>query len=150
MDFQWWVHPMGAAKRITSIWPVPRAGGFVPGSRSPGCAHHGREPVVALLGRISHSRSMPNTTSVPPVSKTAHWIGYAMSALPVFALVMSGAMKVMKTKEVLQGFTHFGYPESTIVPLGITEFVITVIYLIPGTSVLGAILISGYMGGAIA
>jgi DoxX-like family len=93
---------------------------------------------------------MPNTTSVSPVSKTARWIGYAMSALPVFALVMSGAMKVMKTKEVLQGFTHFGYPESTIVPLGITEFVITLIYLIPGTSVLGAILISGYMGGAIA
>jgi len=73
-----------------------------------------------------------------------------MSALPVLALVMSGVMKIMKTKEVLQGFAHFGFPEATIVPLGFVEIACAVIYLIPGTSILGAILITGYMGGAIA
>jgi DoxX-like family len=93
---------------------------------------------------------VPNTTPLTPVSKAARWTGYVMSALPVLAFVMSGVMKIKKTKEVIEGFAKFGYPETTIIPLGITEIVITVLYLVPGTSVLGAILISGYMGGAVA
>jgi hypothetical protein len=57
-------------------------------------------------------------------------------------------MKLMKPAPVLQGFVHLGIPENLIVSLGILEIVCTVIYLIPRSSVLGAILLTGYLGGA--
>jgi hypothetical protein len=88
--------------------------------------------------------------SEPSVSKKALWTGFIMSALPVLALVMSGVMKITKPAPVLQGFVHFGYPESTVIPLGVTEIACTALYLIPQTSILGAILVTGYLGGAIA
>jgi hypothetical protein len=73
-----------------------------------------------------------------------------MSALPVLALVMSGVMKLMKPAPVLQGFAHFGYQEAAVIPLGILEIGCTVLYVIPQTSILGAILVTGYLGGAVA
>ena len=93
---------------------------------------------------------MPDEASLPPVSKKARWIGYALSGLPVVALVASGVMKLAKPPSLVQGFIRFGFAESAIAPLGVVELVITVLYLIPRTSVLGAILITGYFGGATA
>jgi hypothetical protein len=84
------------------------------------------------------------------VSKAALWTGYVLSALPVLMLLMSGVMKLMRPPSVVEGFVHFGYRENIIVPLGILEIVCTVIYLIPRTSLLGAILVTGYLGGATA
>jgi len=93
---------------------------------------------------------MQTTTPTPPVSKAALWTGYVLSALPVLMLLMSGVMKLMRPPSVVEGFVHFGYRENIIVPLGILEIVCTVIYLIPRTSLLGAILVTGYLGGATA
>jgi hypothetical protein len=93
---------------------------------------------------------MDSDPSPPSVSKAALWTGCAMSALPVLALVMSAVMKLMKSAPVLQGFAHFGYQEGTIIPLGIVELGCAVLYVIPQTSILGAILCTGYLGGAIA
>jgi hypothetical protein len=90
------------------------------------------------------------TTQTAPVSKSVLWAGYIMSALPALLLIFSAIMKLMKPQPVLDGFTHYGYPEKMIIPLGIVELVCTVIYLIPCTSVLGAILLTGYLGGAVA
>jgi hypothetical protein len=84
------------------------------------------------------------------VSKKAMWTGYVMSALPVLALVMSAVMKFMKPAPVVQGFAHLGYLESAAFNLGVLEIACTVVYLIPQTSVLGAILLTGYLGGATA
>jgi hypothetical protein len=61
----------------------------------------------------------------------------------------SAAMKFVGGAEVKEGMAHLGLPESMTIPLGILEAACTVIYLIPATSVLGAILLAGYMGGAI-
>jgi hypothetical protein len=61
----------------------------------------------------------------------------------------SAAMKFVGGAEVKEGMAHLGLPESMVIPLGILEAACTVIYLIPATSVLGAILLAGYMGGAI-
>jgi hypothetical protein len=88
------------------------------------------------------------TTQPAPVSKTALWTGYIMSALPVLLLLFSGIMKLAKPAPVTQGFAHFGFPDNLILPLGIVELACTVIYVIPRTSVLGAILLTGYLGGA--
>lgn len=71
-----------------------------------------------------------------------------MSALPVLMLVMSAVMKFAKPQPVVESFAHLGIPETLALPLGILELVCTVIYLVPRTSVLGAILLTGYLGGA--
>jgi hypothetical protein len=59
-------------------------------------------------------------------------------------------MKLMRPEAVVQAFVHSGFPESTLTGIGILELVCTLIYVIPRTSVLGAILLTGYMGGATA
>lgn len=73
-----------------------------------------------------------------------------MSALPVLLLLFSGVMKLMKPASIVEGFARFGYPESLILGIGILELACTVVYIIPRTSILGAILLTGYLGGAIA
>jgi hypothetical protein len=85
-----------------------------------------------------------------PTSKKMLWAGYIISVLPALMLVFSAVMKLMKPKEVVEGFTHLGWPDRLALPLGILELTCVVIYLIPRTAVLGAILLTGYLGGAIA
>jgi hypothetical protein len=70
--------------------------------------------------------------------------------LPVLMLLMSAGMKFAKGPEVMEGMAKFGYPESTILGIGIAEVACTVLYVIPRTSVFGAILLTGYLGGATA
>jgi hypothetical protein len=65
-------------------------------------------------------------------------------------LLFSAVMRLMKPSAVLQGFAHFGCPESLIVGIGILEISCTIVYLIPRTSVLGAILVTAYLRGATA
>jgi hypothetical protein len=93
---------------------------------------------------------MSQVTSVSPVSKGARWTSYVLSALPVLALGMSGVMKIMKPAPVLKGFADSGFSEAALNPLGVLEIACAVLYLIPSTAVLGAILVTGYMGGAVA
>lgn len=88
-------------------------------------------------------------TSTPPVSKAARWTSYVLSAIPVFMLLMSGVMKVQNTNpDVVKGFA--AWPAGSAVLVGVLELTCTVIYLIPRTAVLGAILLAGYLGGAVA
>ena len=86
----------------------------------------------------------------PPVSKKALWIGYVMSALPVLLFLFSGVMKLLRPPDVLKGFTHLGFPETLALGLGILEIACTIVYVVPRTAVLGAILLTGYLGGATA
>ena len=73
-----------------------------------------------------------------------------MSALPVLILLASAAAKHSHAKGVEEGFAQFGWPAGMLNGLGILEAACVVIYLIPATSVLGAILLTGYLGGATA
>jgi hypothetical protein len=84
------------------------------------------------------------------VSKGALWTGRVMSALPALFLLFDGAMKLVKPDFVVEATVRLGYPESVILPLGVVLLACTVLYLVPGTSVLGAILLTGYLGGAVA
>jgi hypothetical protein len=93
---------------------------------------------------------MQPTAQAAPVSKKMLWTGRILSAIPVLMLLISGGMNLMKPPAVVQGFTHFGYAESVIIPLGIVALACMVLYAIPRTSVLGAILMTGYLGGATA
>jgi DoxX-like family len=73
-----------------------------------------------------------------------------MSALPSLFLLFDGIMKLFNPEFVAKATVQPGYPESVIVPLGILLTVCTVLNLIPHTAVLGAILLTGYLGGAVA
>jgi len=82
-------------------------------------------------------------------SRKIVWVGRVISVLVLLLFAMSAFMKFMGGAEVMQGMAHLGLPESLIVPLGILEISCVVIYAIPTTSVLGSILLTGYIGGAI-
>lgn len=77
------------------------------------------------------------------------WVGRVVSVLVSLVFAVSAFMKVKGGVEVMQGMAHLGLPESLLVPLAILEVSCVVIYLIPATSISGAILLTGFIGGAI-
>ena len=86
----------------------------------------------------------------PPVSKKMLWAGRIVSALPALFLLMDAVMKFFKPPVVVETTVKLGYPESTIIGMGIVLLISTILYMIPRTAVLGAILLTGYLGGAVA
>jgi hypothetical protein len=78
------------------------------------------------------------------------WAGRIMSALAILFLVVDGAAKVVKLRPVAEGSAQLGYPESTVAGIGIVLLACTLLYGIPRTSILGAVLLTGYLGGAVA
>lgn len=93
---------------------------------------------------------MPTDTNSSPLSKKMLWAGYIMAAVPVLLLLMSGVMKVMNPPFVIEGFVRLGYSENLALGIGIVELLCVVLYVVPQTAVLGAILLTGYLGGATA
>jgi hypothetical protein len=85
-----------------------------------------------------------------PVGKAALWTARVSSTLPALFLLLDAAMKLVKPGFVVEATGGLGFPESVIVPLGIVLAGCTILYLIPRTAALGAILLTGYLGGAIA
>ena len=91
-----------------------------------------------------------SAASAVPTSRKMLWIGRVISALPVLLMLFSAVMKLVKAAPVIQGFPRYGYPESLIVTIGVLELLSCIVYLIPSTAVLGAILMTAYLGGATA
>ena len=84
-------------------------------------------------------------------SKARLWAGRVLSALPVLMLLFSASVKLSQKPEMVTAFTEkFGFPAGTLVPIAIVEILVAVVYAIPRTAVLGAILVTGYLGGAVA
>jgi hypothetical protein len=75
-------------------------------------------------------------------------VGRVISGLVSLPFLLSAFLKLKDGPEVTKGIAHLGIPESLVLPLSILELTCVVIYLIPATSVLGAILLTGYIGGA--
>jgi hypothetical protein len=78
------------------------------------------------------------------------WAGRILSGLAVLFMIFDGVIHILKISPVVEAFGQLGFPLSTAVALGIVELVCVALYAIPRTSVLGAILLTGYLGGAIA
>jgi hypothetical protein len=104
---------------------------------------------MAMQSELAPSVPGQQAPAVTP-SKKLLWAGRVMSTLPVLMLLMSAAMKFARPPEVVEGFQKLGYSEDLANGLGILELACTVIYVIPQTAVLGAILLTGYLGGATA
>lgn len=92
--------------------------------------------------------SEPSSTAT--VSRARLWTGRVLSTLAVLFLAMDGVMKLIKPDVVVQGTVVLGFPESTITGTGIALLACVLIYVIPRTTLLGAILLTGYLGGAVA
>ena len=93
---------------------------------------------------------MATISQTDPDSKPIILVGWIIGIVPVAFLVMTGVTKLLRPDLFVVGFTRFGYDLSVIRPLGVVQLVCTILYLFPRTAVLGAVLFTGYMGGAIA
>ena len=92
----------------------------------------------------------PRGAADAPSSRVQRWAGWFLGVVPCLLLLFSAVMKLARHPEVIKGFADLGWPDRLAVPIGVVELVSTIIYLVPQTAVLGAILLSGYLGGAMA
>jgi len=82
--------------------------------------------------------------------RTTSWTGRILSTVVVLFMAFDGVIHVLKPAPVAEAFARLGYPIGTSVALGILELAITALYAIPRTAALGAVLLTGYLGGAVA
>ena len=87
---------------------------------------------------------------VPDITRAQQWTGRVLSGIPVLFLAMDATMKVLQMPVAIEGTKKVGYPAGVVFVLGVVQLVCLAAYLIPRTRVLGAILLTGYLGGAVA
>ena len=104
----------------------------------------------AVANPIEPARPLQPARAPAPVGKAALWSGRVVGTLPALFLLLDAAMKLVKPGFVVEATGDLGFPESVIVPLGIVLAGCTILYLSPRTAALCAILVTGYLGGAIA
>ena len=92
---------------------------------------------------------MSSTRNSKPVTR-AVLAGRIISAVPVLFLIFDSSIKLMNITPVTESFTRLGYRSSIAVGIGLLELVCLTVYVIPRTSILGAIILTGYLGGAVA
>jgi hypothetical protein len=98
----------------------------------------------------SNESSVGRALSLSP-SRRQLWAGRILSLLPIAALLFSASLKLSHAAGFVGAWTgHLGYAESALAPIGVLELACAVLYVVPRTAVLGAILLTGYLGGAIA
>jgi hypothetical protein len=96
---------------------------------------------------LNYSSTVTDEPARP--SRGALWTGRVLSGLVVAFLLMDGVMKLIQPEVVKKGTTELGFPLSSILPLGVILILSTLLYAFPKTAVLGAILLTGYLGGAV-
>ena len=85
-----------------------------------------------------------------PIPKARLWISYILQGLIVLMFLMGAVFNLLQTEQAVEGATQLGYPKSSVPILGIILLISTVLYILPKTSGLGAILLTGWLGGAVA
>ncbi|HMR58534.1 MAG: DoxX family protein [Cytophagales bacterium] len=83
-------------------------------------------------------------------TKTVRWISYSMSGLVIMFMLMDSIMKFVKPAEVIEGTLALGFTEDHLIIIGSLGLTSTLLYILPPTSILGAVLLTGYFGGAMA
>ena len=92
----------------------------------------------------------PAALETPSSSSAAKWTGRVLSSVAVLFLLFDAIVKVMQLPVAVEGTKKLGYPVTVILTLGIVQLICVALYVIPRTSFLGAILWTGYLGGAVA
>jgi DoxX-like family len=104
------------------------------------------------MEQVMSSQVFPTLADTAPVSRSALWSGRVVSGLVIVFLLFDGAIKLVPWPVVTETMDRMGYGSSETLArsLGLITLVCTVLYAVPPTSILGAILLTGYLGGAIA
>ena len=84
------------------------------------------------------------------ITRARRWTGLGISGIAVLFLGFDILGKLLRVAPVVEGTAQLGFPETAILPIGALLLVCTAAYLIPRTAILGAVLLTGYMGGAVA
>jgi len=90
------------------------------------------------------------STQAAPTSKAMLWTGRVISGLVVVFMLFDSTLHILKPPQVVEAFARIGFPERLSVCIAVAALVSALLYAIPRTSVLGAILLTGYLGGAVA
>jgi hypothetical protein len=93
---------------------------------------------------------MQTATQAAPTPKAMLWTGRIVSAVSALFLLMDGVMKLFKPGFVVEANHRLGFPDWSIVVLGFLLLACLAVYVVPQTAILGAILLTGYLGGAVA
>lgn len=93
---------------------------------------------------------MPTDAEVTSHSSGPFWTGWVISGLVILFMIFDGVAKIMQIAPVLEATQRLGIPPHTVVGIGLVLLICTFIYAIPQTAVLGAILLTGFLGGAVA
>lgn len=96
------------------------------------------------------STTLLETSADTPRPGARVWAGRVLTGLSALFFLMDGVMKLFKPPVVVESTVQLGYPESAIVGIGIVLLVCTLLYLVPRTAGVGAVLLTGYLGGAVA
>jgi hypothetical protein len=91
----------------------------------------------------------PATLDAAPVGRTGRRVGSALTVLVALFLLLDAVTKLMRLQTVVDATVQMGFPASTVPVIGATLLVCLVLYLVPRTAVLGAVLLTGYLGGAV-
>lgn len=97
----------------------------------------------------SSLNSSLNSNSVTE-SNARLWVGRILTAIPILFLAVDAVMKLIRSAPATQGMVQLGYPDGVTRAIGVVLLICVVLYAVPRTSVLGAILLTGYLGGAVA
>src|SRR5262245_1690740 len=113
-------------------------------------AHAWRFRRLRFHGDITMQPVMQAIKQTPTPSKGKLWTGRVLSGLVIAFLLMDTVRKLLKVQAAIDGTVELGYRESVLVPLGIVLLLCTLLYAIPRTAILGGVLLTGYLGGAVA
>ena len=105
---------------------------------------------TTTTGTLDRDAADLRSESSATPSQGALWTGRVLSAIAVLPLLLGAVMSIARPPMVVENTIKSGYAEKLILPLGITNLACTLLYLFPRTAVLGAILLTGYLGGATA
>jgi hypothetical protein len=108
------------------------------------------EAAVAVDPKAKAGLPRATETDAAPISRKRLWAGRVMSAVAVLFLLFDSACKLMRLAPVVEATAKLGYPASTILPIGLVLLACVVVHVIPRTAIVGAVLLTGYLGGAIA
>jgi hypothetical protein len=107
-----------------------------------------REPMSEPMSKGSGA-ALPAQPQTHPISKKRLWAGRVASGLAVAFLLFDSITKVLQLPWVVKASTEAGFPAGAILPIGLVLLACTIVYCIPRTAILGAVLLTGYLGGAV-
>ena len=105
---------------------------------------------ITLTNPSVHATAAAQSASTPAAGKRRMWTGRILTGFAALFLLVDAGLKLAQLSPAVQGTAELGYPTSVVFPLGLVLLACLVTHLVPRTAVLGAVLLTGYLGGAIA